>query len=249
MAMSPESNDSSTLSYAEPVQPVRLNPSRICRALAVIAFVLLLADIALQLSKFLLGHDSLRGLVRLFDLDDERNVPTFFSALLMIIAASLLAIIARLSAQQKSRDASKWIILSLGFLYISYDDAFMLHEKLNAPLRALLGPDLGFFYHTWVIPGIALVLALGLFFGRFLMNLPGATRLRFLLAATVYLVGAIGFEMIGGNYRESHGVDNLAYKLIASVEEVLEMTGLILFIHALQTFIGRSFREVRFRFE
>ena len=45
--------------------------------------------------------------------------------------------------------------------------------------------------------------------------------------------GAIGVELIGGRYLELHGVENLTYAMITTVEESLEMAGVIIFIWAL----------------
>lgn len=55
-----------------------LDASRVTRALGAAAALLLLAGIGGQVSAFFLGHESLKGLVRLFDLDAEMNIPTFF---------------------------------------------------------------------------------------------------------------------------------------------------------------------------
>ena len=119
-----------------------------------------------------------------------------------------------------------------------------------APVRTLLGDsDLGFFYWAWVIPGTLLVAVLGLFFRRFLLDLPATVRIRFLSAATIYITGAIGCELIGGRYIEAHGSENLMVSLIATIEEGLELAGIIYFIWALLKYCADNYREVRFRFE
>jgi hypothetical protein len=81
---------------------------------------------------------------------------------------------------------------------------------------------------------------------KFLLHLPAKTRLRFLIAATIYLGGAIGVELFGSQHAELYGYENLTYSMIATLEESLEMTGLIVFIWALMNYcfynykIGRS---------
>lgn len=223
------------------------NPLAIARILGAVAFLLVLASIGGQLLKFLLGHDYVQGLVSLFDLSSEGNIPTFFSELLMLFAALLLAVIAILNGKNKTPDVSKWIILSLGFLYMAYDEAFQVHEMLVDPVRRLFGySTFGFFYYAWVIPGIALIFVLGLFFLKFLLRLPATTRFTFLLSATLYIGGCIGFELIGGSYDELHGSNNLAYNMISTVEESLEMAGLILFIYGLLTYIADNYEGVLF---
>jgi len=228
---------------------ISLSPSTIARVLGVIALLLVLASVAGQLSKFLLGHGHLKGLVPLFNLDQEQNIPTYFSALLMIFASLLLAVIAVLDGKHRTHDVSKWAILSFGFLYMAYDEAFQVHELLIRPVRSLLGGgSLGIFYYAWIIPGIALVLVIALYFSRFLWRLPVATRRTFLLAATLFIGGSIGFEMIGGAWAELHRQPNLTYSMITTVEESLEMAGVIVFIYGLLVYLADNYKEVRLRF-
>jgi hypothetical protein len=228
---------------------ILLNPAAIARVLGAVTLFLVLASVAGQLSKFLLGHDYLRGLVPLFYVDQEENIPSFFSMSLLLFASLLLAIVAVLERERKSDWVSKWAILSFGFLFMAYDEAFQVHEILTKPVAVLLGNrHLGIFHFAWVIPGIALVVALGLSFLRFLWHLPPKTRVAFVLAATLYLGGAIVFELVGGRYAEVHGSENLTYSMIATVEESLEMVGAIVFIRALLGYIADTCTEVRFGF-
>lgn len=229
---------------------ISLSPSAITRVLGAMAGLLVLASIGGQLSKFVLDHGSLKGLVPLFNLNDEYNIPTYFSVLLMLFISLLLSIITVLSRKQRVPHVSKWAILSFGFLCMAYDEAFRVHEKLVFPVRAILSDgDLGIFYFAWVVPGIALVLVLFLFFWNFLLYLDAATRFRFLLSATLYLGGAVGIELIGGRHAELHGEDNLMYNMIVTVEETLEMAGLVTFIWTLLTYYAEKYSEVRFRLD
>src|SRR5688572_29327126 len=132
---------------------------------------------------------------------------------------------------------------------MAFDEAFQVHERLNIPVGKLLGDgSFGVFYFAWVIPGMALVFGLGLYFLRFLWHLPAATGLRFLLAAISYIGGAIGVELIGSRHAELHGYENWIYSMIATLEESLEMAGLIVFIWALLNYCADNYREGRSRF-
>lgn len=232
------------------INQIILNPLAVARALGVVAFLLVLASIGGQLFKYLTGHDYVYGLVPLFDVDAEKNIPTFFSVLLLSFAALLLLVISVLEKKQKARDVSRWAILSSGFLLMGVDEGWSFHERLSMPVRGFLGDgNAGIFYDAWVIPGIAIVLALALFFLRFLLRLPVKTRSTFLVAATLFIGGAVGFELIGGRYTELHGQENLTYVMMATVEESLEMAGIIVFIYALLEYIAGQYKEVRFRFD
>jgi hypothetical protein len=229
---------------------ISLKAFSIARLLGAVACVLVLASIAGQLTVYLTGDGRVYGLVRLFYVDAERNIPTAFSSLLLLIAALLLACITVLKRKQPDSSVLHWAILSFGFAFMAADEALCFHERLTKPIRHLLGDhNLGIFSFAWVIPGIVLVLILGLFFFRFLLSLRARTRWTFLLAAVLYIGGAIGFELIGGRFAELYGTGNLTYSMIATGEESLEMAGVIVFIYALLIYIAENHKEVRFVFE
>lgn len=224
-----------------------LSPSATARALSKAAVLLVLASIGGQIAKYFLGHGQIFGLVNLFYVDEEKNIPSLFSTLLLLCSASLLAIIAILKNREDNPDTSKWAILAGGFLFMSVDEAWSIHEQLVEPFRGILGTNyLGVFHYAWVIPGIAVVLLLAPFFVRFLLRLPATPRFRFILAGALYIGGAIGLELIGGYYDRLHGHENFTYSMIATIEESLEMAGLIVFIRALLEYIADSYREVHF---
>src|SRR5690606_17836248 len=119
-----------------------------------------------------------------------------------------------------------WLLLCPMFVYIAYDEAFQIHEKAIDPLRAELGgEDLGILYFSWVIPGAIIVCILTAAYIPFLLQLSKRIRAGFVLAAALYVGGALGVELIGGSYAEAHGNENLTYSFIVTVEESLEMFG------------------------
>jgi hypothetical protein len=133
---------------------------------------------------------------------------------------------------------------------MAIDEAASLHELLIEPMRGLLGQQArGIFFFAWVIPGIAVAMIFGLSYLKFLLHLPTKTRWRFVIAATLYLGGALGMELIGGRYADSHGMENLAYSMTATVEESLEMAGVIVFIYALLNYIADNYQEIRLRLD
>jgi len=223
-----------------------ISVSSVVRVLVAIALFLVLASTAGQLSGYLFQHGNVFGLVPLFFLDREDNIPTFFSTLLLLFSSVLLALIALL--KRKEGYASHWAMLSFGFFFMSFDEAFEVHERLIIPVWDLLKDfNYNFLYFAWVVPGVALVVVLALVFRRFLGQLAVTTRVRFLIAGFVYLGGAIGVEMIGGRHAALYGHKNLTYSMIATVEESLEIAGLIIFIWALLEYFREYYSEVRFQ--
>ncbi len=231
------------------IHQITLKPSSIARVLGTAASFLVVASIGGQLAAHLTGDRHLYGLVFLFNVNAEKNIPSGFSTLLLFFAALLLAIIALLEGRQL-RSPVHWAILSIGFAFMAADEALSFHERLIKPMRMQLGGDTyGVFYFAWVIPYIAIVLLLAPFFLGFMSRLPVKTRRAFLLAAALYLGGVIGVELVEGRFAESYGRHNPTYAMFVTVEESLEMAGAIVFVWALLTFIADRYEVVRFRFE
>lgn len=235
-----------------PKNKVLFNPALAARWLAAAAFVLVLTSTVIESADYATGRNSvfLHKLVKLFYVELELNIPAFFSMLLLLAASLLLAVIAVLSKRQTNSRAAQWAILSAGFLLMAFDEIVAVHERLIEPMREILGADsLGIFYFAWVVPAVGLVLLLALYFLRFLRSLPPKTRFFFLLAATLYLGAAIGFELIEGWHVERHGKDNPLYIVLTTVEESLEMAGIITFIWALSVYLADTCRKVEICFE
>jgi len=226
-----------------------LRPSTLIKWLFAIEVFLVLACLGGQFSKYFLDHGNLWGCVDMFNLDLEFNIPTFFSMILLLTGALLLGVITYLQIRRKGSHVLQWATLTLGYLFMAYDEIYTVHERLVDPMRSVLGDeDLGIFYFAWVIPGIAVVILLGLYFLRFLRDLPAQTRNRFLFAGFLYVGGSCGVELAGGYYAELHGTENWNYNLLATLEESMEMGGQIIFIWALMRYLGDNYGELRLRF-
>jgi hypothetical protein len=220
------------------VNHLSLSGAHVVRGLTATAVLLIAASVLGQLVKHVLHHDTVFGLVPLFYLDAEGNVPSFFSAVLMLTAALLLAAVATLKTRTHDADAFRWTALAFTFVFLAVDEAAGIHELLSEPTRRLLGQRAsGILYFAWVVPGVAGTLALGLYFLGLVVDLPVKTRRLIVLAAGLFLGGALGMELVGGWHYEQHG-DDLAFSMIATVEESLEMAGAITFIRALLGYLS-----------
>lgn len=80
-------------------------------------------------------------------------------------------------------------------------------------------------------------------------TLPASSTTRgLLLAAALYVGGAIGLEMASGYYISRTGMNhNLTVALLATVEEFLEMSGVVVLIHAILSHLGQQTQAIRIR--
>ena len=210
--------------------------------LAKMALVLVVLSLCGQFAKLALRLEWLGSAIRFFDLNRERNLPTWYQGLTLLLCAVLLWSIAGVRKRAAAPYVAYWRGLALIFVYLFCDEVFKWHERTVEPLRRWL--DLGgFFLYAWVVPAALLVVLVGLLYIRFLLHLPKPTRRLFILAGALYVAGAMGMEMIGGKIHSQGGYGTMRYAAIATIEEVLEMTAVIVFVYALLTYANEHLAE------
>ncbi len=142
-----------------------------------------------------------------------------------------------------------------------------IHEAIGHQSEHLLHNTTGFtpsgaISFFWVVPGAAFTLIVVLAYLRFLAQLPQTTRRLFLFAGALFVLGALGIEMLSAQVlsssegivswvvssgsmvdRESaSAIPRLIVGLQTSIEEMFEMLGLTVFVYALLAYI-RSYVE------
>ncbi|WP_176428849.1 hypothetical protein [Nodularia sp. NIES-3585] len=172
-----------------------------------------------------------------FNLDKENNFPTLYSSLALLFSSILLAIIGYDRQIKITRYARKWQALSWIFLLLSLDEITSLHENLIEPMRRNFNLS-GFLHFGWVLPIGTLVIIFVISFMKFLFHLPLKIRILFIIAGIVFISGALVLEMIGGKYVDLYGEDNFTYSVITTIEEGLEMAGIVIFINALLKYMN-----------
>src|SRR5688572_18674726 len=157
---------------------IQFNPKRILLFLISLIVILVILSIWGQRIRFF-GVADIRGpwheflldqLIQNFYLDAEGNIPTFINALLLFTPAFLLLIIGLWKNSVKDKFRFHWFGLAFIFLFLSIDESTVLHEQLIKPMRAVTNVD-GFFYFTWVIPGLIIVALFLLVYLMFFLHL------------------------------------------------------------------------------
>ncbi len=150
-------------------------------------------------------------LVQLFELDEENNLPTWFSSFLLLSNAAVLFV----AAQESSEHRFHWRLLSAGFLLLSIDEVAGLHETFHTSIDS-----------NWTIYAAVLVAIVGLSFVPFLLSLPRKLAVGFIVSGGLYLGGALLVEWLSRDMDE----DTFGYAMAVALEEGLEMTGAWLFL-------------------
>ncbi|MBB6016991.1 hypothetical protein ACFP9V_03565 [Deinococcus radiopugnans] len=214
--------------------------------LSVSVFLILMGFIfqmsMLYLPKFL-GRDMFWGL---FNLNGESNIPAAFSALLLMLATLILGVISGARRQIKSADASAWRALTLIFGFLALDEAAGLHERTANIVNSIVKTD-GILFYAWVIPYGTLTLVVGLAFLQFMRQLPATIRNRIILAGAIYIVGALGMEVLEAKVVSNAGTQNFLNQGLIVIEEGMEMLGVTLFIGALLRYVRLYLPDLQLR--
>jgi hypothetical protein len=185
----------------------------------------------------------------LFFVDREKNIPTMFSALILLLCAILIFVIASIRKGKPNSFYPHWIGLGIGFMVMSIDEFVMLHEMLIKPMDTLLGRHRSAFLQLgWVVPGIILVVVLALVYVWFLAKLPRRTLWIFIIAGALYLTGAIALEMVGGYIIKTFGEMTREYVIECTFEESCELFGTVLFIYGLLDYLKLQVQSIHLQF-
>lgn len=173
-----------------------------------------------------------------FALNEEQNFPTLYSSLALCFCALLTFAIARFKSSVSDRYTLYWRALSGIFLYLSVDELISIHEAFSKPMHNL-GIN-GVLHNAWVVPGFVVLGVFFMTFFKFFLHLPNFMKRAIILSIFLFVGGAFIVEIVGGYYKFLNGENNLGYDLITTLEEGMEMLGVVVFIKALLSYIKKS---------
>ena len=210
----------------------RIAPRAIIATLAAMVVVLTVLSVASLVYKFEIEPGPHETLMRVANLDAEGGLQSWYQSSTLLFCAVLMFLIALARKRDGATYVRHWAFLGAVFVCLSVDEAAKLHELTIEPLQDKLDAG-GILYYTWIVPAALVLLALGLSYLGFLRHLRPRTRTLILIAAALYIGGALVFEAVNGLYVDRHGNDTLVWGLLTNVEEVLEMTGILVLLSAL----------------
>jgi hypothetical protein len=215
-----------------------------------ITVALVMSHIILSILYYTFGGKFAKFFQRIMNPDNEKTIPTLFSAFLIFLCAVLLWVISRYNIQKKVKHGLYWRALSLIFLFLALDEGTQIHELVNDSMVILmkntalsLKPE-RLFQTPWIFPYLIFSLTVALIFIPFLFQLPKRTRNLFLTSGVIYLVGAIVLEMFSMRQADLAGRISITHIGMYTVEEFLEMSGMVLFLYSLLDYITREIGPV-----
>jgi hypothetical protein len=156
---------------------------------------------------------------RIFLVTSESNVPTWFSSTQFVLAAMACMWVGR----SDPRAGRSWLLLGLVFLFFSFDEVAMIHERLEAH-----GSEDLFQFGIEPLIGLAVIAI----FYRAMQSVPERTR-RFLLAAIVALIASQACSAAASKLYGEDG-SGAGFDTLAILEEVFKfLTGTFALVAAL----------------
>jgi hypothetical protein len=210
------------------------------RLLVALAIAVFLLHYAVMYLRFVHDREFLLGFAGFLNVDEEESLATYVQTLQLLGAAVLLFAIGRRVRRIGAAHAFGWLSLAAIFLYLSLDEATLLHERLIVPLHRAFDTS-GPFFFAWVLVAIPLVGAFVLLYVPFLRDLEPRTRNGFLLAGFLYLCGTLGMEMVGGVWADDRSfIDPVYLNVIVPIEEAFEVAGQLVFLSTLLAHVART---------
>jgi drug/metabolite transporter superfamily protein YnfA len=225
---------------------LRLVPRSVTLTLSLITALLLIAHLGIVALGYLgnMAPESYDKLRHFFHFNDEENLPTFFSSILLFFAAALFFIIGKLQSKA-SRNNGKWLLLGAVMLFLCLDESLQIHERVNTVTRSFIKNDVsGFLFWAWILPYTILFVLVSLYFLKFYLQLPKKTKVLFFIAAALYFFGAVVIESIEGHFGKIYPSYHPIFVFTITIQELLEMVGVIVLIHALLDYIAAQFKEI-----
>jgi hypothetical protein len=182
------------------------------------------------------------------DVNAESSIPTWYASLTLMLCSILLAFIAYAAKVQNRPYPLHWASLSVGFALLSLEEVIGIHSQVFKVLRSGVSITKGSGY-ILVLGALALagLAVLVLLYGRFFLHLPKRWRYLFVTGLIIYLTGVLATDTVGDYLRTAFGESSILYTVVLTVEEALEMTGVLIFIYALVDYIRQYIGSIHFQ--
>ncbi|MGH2820982.1 MAG: hypothetical protein ACRDJ5_10055 [Actinomycetota bacterium] len=209
-----------------------------------------------QIWRYYSGTGRFNNIVERFFVDSEQSIPTWYQVVMLLGCVSIAAFITLLEKGEGGGFVRHWGALAFILALLSIDEAVSFHELAGEAMTRYIG-SLGFVQYTWVVLGIAVVVAFVVYFRSFFARLDRRDRRSLGAALALYVAGALGMEIVTGLYVAGRGLvpegttdvilDPFHGIVLTTLEESLEMGGIIMLVYALLMYVGRHHPSVAVR--
>lgn len=222
-----------------------ISTQKIVRFLFITTIIINLLGLLRNIFEYVLDFEFGSDLLDVFNLNEEQNIPAWYSSVILLLCGVIIYLISLDKKNPQDRYYRHWLWLSIIFFYLSLDEAISIHENFSA--QFLLDKEHILYKDSWVIVAGILVAIFILSYRRFLQHLPQATRKMFIISGCIYIFGSAGMEIVGSFTEEFYTKASMFHAMATTIEEFLEMIGIVVFIHTLLSYIGSEINTISFK--
>ena len=225
--------------------------------LSIAAVVLALMGFGADYAGTLEDKDLLWAFAWQFDFGQEGNFINWYQSVTLFGCAVLAGIVAFLNRHAGRPRTALWALMAVVMAFVAVDEAAQIHDRtLNTVIAALTGDaapakggeDGAFGSSKWMLVYLPGALVLGALYFRFFLALPKRTRWGFVIAASLYIGGAVGVELLFEQFSADGGGDTMGSFALDATSELGEMLGVAVFAGTLVAYLSREFGELRVEF-
>ncbi len=210
---------------------------RLKKGCILLLFLLVFMDLTLALIYLFGPKLSLSPLnMKLFNLDGERNIPSYFSSLQLLMIGLSFFLISREPAEAFRPFVSFFMVIAAGFCFLAFDEAMGIHEKItHATVQYEWVPRFKGNHGVWIFAYSMIAAAFIVYFAhqaKQLLKLCEFECRMFLLGGAVLVAGAVGMEILSYLYLRGTPGHNFLYRLEVTAEEFMEMAGASIMLYS-----------------
>ena len=242
------------MSDPTPSPKIRVNISAkvVFWTLSILAVVFALAGFAAEIFVSHDESDLAWPFARQFMFSEEGNFINWYQSVTLLGCGLLAGIVGLARKAAGGSYAAHWFVMAAAMAFVGMDEAAQIHELtvsafINtvaaapgaAQARAGAQPEDSTHGAKWMFVYLPIGLILAGAYARFFLALPGRTKWGMAIAATMYVGGAIGMEMLYEKVAAHNDETPLAFALDAA-SELCEMLGVAVFAGTLVALLARE---------
>jgi hypothetical protein len=169
-----------------------------------------------------------------FAITKEKNVPTFFSFLIMLLISMVYFLI------YKEKKKLSWLIISFFFLYLGFDDMFRIHENIGSDIGDAMVNDIlkiNFISYYWQVAFMPIFSLFGFYIfyitSKEFLNKKEPSAVYMMLGGFTLYIMAIALDFYEGSGSDFFWLLELLpslyfndiVNLMRATEEAIEMLG------------------------
>src|SRR4030095_10691973 len=113
----------------EDIMELTIYVKKIVRAMLIAVLLITLVSFLARVAMYMWGTEGYLQPLRIFDVGEERSIPTWFESIQFLLCSVLLAVIALAKKRRSDRYSLHWSVLSIILLLLSLPDIASINEE------------------------------------------------------------------------------------------------------------------------